>query len=62
MARVGPQSHGKKTDEPLYRKSLSLEAPNYSICIQSNSAGFSFVNTGKQVHLSIPYGISNGIW
>ena len=31
--------------------SLSLEAPNYFPCIQSNSAGFSFVNTGKQVHL-----------
>jgi len=31
--------------------SLSLEAPNYCLCIQSNSAGFSFVNTGKQVHL-----------
>ena len=30
---------------------LSLEAPNYSLCIQSNSAGFSFVNTGEQVHL-----------
>ena len=29
--------------------SLSLEAPNYCLCIQSNSAGFSFVNTGKQV-------------
>jgi len=28
---------------------LSLEAPNYFLCIQSNSAGFSFVNTGKQV-------------
>ena len=34
-----------------YRVSLSLEAPNYCLCIQSNSAGFSFVNTGKQVHL-----------
>jgi len=31
--------------------SLSLEAPNYCLCIQSNSAGFSFVNTGKPVHL-----------
>ena len=31
--------------------SLSLETPNYCLCIQSNSAGFSFVNTGKQVHL-----------
>jgi len=31
--------------------SLSLEAPNYCLCIQSNRAGFSFVNTGKQVHL-----------
>ena len=31
-----------------YRVSLSLEAPNYCPCIQSNSAGFSFVNTGKQ--------------
>jgi len=30
---------------------LSLEAPNYCLCKQSNSAGFSFVNTGKQVHL-----------
>ena len=35
----------------IYRASLSLEAPNYCLCIQSNSAGFSFVNTGKQVHL-----------
>ena len=26
-------------------------APNYCLCIQSNSTGFSFVNTGKQVHL-----------
>jgi len=34
-----------------YRVSLSLEAPNYCLCIQSNSAGFSFVNTGKQFHL-----------
>ena len=31
--------------------SLSLEPPNYCLSIQSNSAGFSFVNTGKQVHL-----------
>ena len=31
--------------------SLSLEVPNYCLCTQSNSAGFSFVNTGKQVHL-----------
>jgi len=30
---------------------LSLEAPNYCLCIQSNSASFSFVNTDKQVHL-----------
>ena len=35
----------------LYRVSLSLEAPNYCLYIQSNSAGFSFVNTGKQVNL-----------
>ena len=35
----------------IYRVSLSLEAPNYCLCIQSNSGGFSFVNTGKQVHL-----------
>ena len=28
-----------------------LEAPNCCLCIQSNSAGFSFINTGKQVHL-----------
>jgi len=34
----------------FYRVSLSLEAPNYCLCIQSNSAGFSFVNTDKQVH------------
>jgi len=34
-----------------YRVSLSLEAPNYPLCIQSNSVDFSFVNTGKQVHL-----------
>ena len=33
------------------RVSLSLEAPDYCLCIQSNSAGFSFVNTGRQVHL-----------
>jgi len=26
-------------------------APNYCLCIQSNIAGFSFINTGKQVHL-----------
>jgi len=25
--------------------------PNYCLCIESNSAGFSFVNTGNQVHL-----------
>jgi len=31
--------------------SLSLEAPNYCLCVQSNSANFSFVNTGKRVHL-----------
>ena len=30
---------------------MSLEAPNYCLCIQSNSTGFSFINTGKQVHL-----------
>ena len=35
----------------LYRASLSLEAPNYCLCTQSNSVGFSFVNTDKQVHL-----------
>ena len=35
----------------FYRASLSLEAPNYCLCIHSNSAGFSFINTGKQVHL-----------
>ena len=35
----------------IYRVSLSLEAPNYCLCIQSKSAGFSFVNTGRQVHL-----------
>ena len=35
----------------LYRVILSLEAPNYCLCIQSNSAGFSFVNTGKRVHI-----------
>jgi len=35
----------------LYRVILSLEAPNYCLCIQSNSAGFSFINAGKQVHL-----------
>jgi len=37
--------------EVLYRVSLSLDVPNNCQCIQSNSAGFSFVNTGKQVHL-----------
>ena len=31
--------------------SLSLEAPNYCLYIQSNSASFSFVNNGKHVHL-----------
>ena len=35
----------------IYRVSLSLETPNYCLCIQSISAGFSFVYTGKQVHL-----------
>ena len=35
----------------FYRVSLLLEAPSYCLCIQSNSAGFSFINTGKQVHL-----------
>jgi len=35
----------------IYSVSLSLEAPKYCQCIQSNSVGFSFVNTGKQVHL-----------
>ena len=35
----------------LHKVSLSLDAPNYCLCIQSNSAGFSFVNTGRQVHL-----------
>ena len=39
------------TNTAIYRVSLSLEAPNYCLSIQSNSAGFSFVNTGKQVHL-----------
>ena len=32
----------------LYRVSLSLEASNYCLCTQSNSAGFSFVNSGKK--------------
>ena len=36
----------------LYGVSLSLEAPNYCLCVQSNIAGFSFVNTGKRVHLN----------
>ena len=35
--------------EAVIQVSLSLEAPNYCLCIQSNSAGFSFVNTGKHV-------------
>ena len=35
----------------VIRVILSLEAPNYCLCIQSNSARFLFVNTGKQVHL-----------
>jgi len=35
----------------LVQGELSLEAPNYCLCIQSNSAGFSFVNTSKHVHL-----------
>ena len=42
---------GRSVPSVLYRVSLSLEAPNYCLCIQSNSASFSFVNTGKQVHL-----------
>jgi len=33
--------------ERYYRVSLSLVAPNYCLCIQPNSAGFSFVNAGK---------------
>jgi len=37
----------------IYRVLFPLEAPNYCLCIQSNSAGFSFVNTGKQVHLCL---------
>ena len=36
---------------PMYRMSLSPEAPNYCLCIQSNSRGFLSVNTGKQVNL-----------
>jgi len=40
-----------KDGNAIYSVSPSLEAPNYCLCIQSNSAGFSFVNTGKQVHL-----------
>ena len=47
-------SNLKKFIEFLYLKykvSLSLEAPNYCLCIQPNSVSFSFVNTGKQVHL-----------
>ena len=40
-----------KKDVMLYRVSLPLEAPNYCLCRQANSAGFSFINTGKQVHL-----------
>jgi len=36
-----------------YRVSLSLEAPNYCLRIRSKNAGFSFVNTGKQVHLKL---------
>jgi len=35
----------------FYRVSLSLEAPNYCLYIQSKSACFSFVNNGKHVHL-----------
>jgi len=35
----------------LYRVIVLLEAPNYCLCIQSNSTGFSFINTGIQVHL-----------
>ena len=44
-------TYGYKHTLSIYRVSLSLEAPNYCLCIQSNSAGFSFVNTGKQVNL-----------
>ena len=35
----------------IYSVILSPEAPKYCLCMQSNSTGFSFVNTGKQVHL-----------
>jgi len=41
----------KRNTKCSYRVILSLEAPNYCLCIQSNSVGFSFINTGKQVHL-----------
>jgi len=34
-----------------YRVSLSLEAPNYCLCMQSNSVNFYFVNNGKQASL-----------
>jgi len=49
------QTHGKmdgfRFPHLIYRVSPSLEAPNYFLCIQSNSAGFSFINSGKQVNL-----------
>jgi len=49
------KTYSKKVQQytVLYRVSLSLVAPNYCLCIQSKSGGFSFVNTGKQVHLKL---------
>jgi len=32
-------------------ESLARGPTNYCVCILSNSVGFSFINTGKQVHL-----------
>jgi len=49
--RVNQNTHFMFNNISLYRVSLSLEAPNFCLYIQSNSAGLSFVNTGKQVHL-----------
>jgi len=46
-----PLTKPRRCHSYFYRVSLSLEAPNYCLCIKSKSAGFSFVNTGKQLHL-----------
>jgi len=47
----GPRHTYVTLRQLTYRVILSLEAQNYCLCMQSNSAGFSFINTGKQVQL-----------